>query len=119
MTPAQAYRAALEAAAKVAEDSLSIHIHIMDKSILYAARQAADDIAAAIRALPVPQADGDMVMVPREPTEEMIGAVAQALHKVEWANVRPPLSYLNDMDGGEWWERAARAAIHAMINAKE
>ena len=53
MTPQEAYKAALEAAAKEAE-------RLSDCIAFY----TINDCAKAIRALPVPQDAGDMVLVP-------------------------------------------------------
>ena len=107
MTPSQAYRAALEAAAKVADRQYEAYLKAANKSEseMMACRfdqksDACTMLAAAIRALPVPEdvggfritqkanptADiiargmkelndaGGMVLVPREPTETMLEA---------------------------------------------
>lgn len=54
MTPSQAYKVALEAAAKVADDYDDKKHLLLSGSPEYSARYTADEIASVIRALPVP-----------------------------------------------------------------
>lgn len=72
MTPSQAYQAALEAAAKVADRQYEAYLKAANKaeSETMACRfdqksDACNMLAAAIRALPAPKDAGDMVLVPK------------------------------------------------------
>ena len=54
MTPSQAYKAALEVAAKIADDYDDKKHMLLSGPPEYSARYTADEIAAAIRTLPMP-----------------------------------------------------------------
>ena len=99
MNLSQAYKAGLESAAKVVED------HYWD-SLEYEGlgKRHGQGIAAAIRALPVPEDAGDMAMVPRKPTDKMLSAGHAAMEKVLGYMIHQPV--IPDI-------------YRAMINAKE
>lgn len=98
MTPSQAYRAALEAAATKMEQ-------LFKQQVFWTLQ----DAAAAIRALPVPEDADDVVLVPKDPTAEMLEAGKKA-----WKKPRLHVSY-NPAD-----ELNTCGVIYrAMINAKE
>lgn len=110
------YRAALEDAAKVAEDEIEcpgeappeLHLVPLEVALRAAVRATKKNIARNIRALPVPasmEAAEGWVLVPREPTKEMIEAA-------RW-------SWVNDQGNKsrQLWGSEASDIYRAMLSA--
>jgi hypothetical protein len=110
MTYIEIYRAALEAAAKVAEGAVGRR-HICSSCGLSPQEETdrrgrwalADRVTATIRALPAPKDARDMVLVPKEPTEAMIIAGIAERHM---------------SDVPEAWSKATENIYRAMLEAR-